>query len=414
VSPGGLRRLVAAALAALAGCVGDHEPGEWGVIRYFAELPGRAPMRMVPPMTDRDGNIYVLHGDHTRPEVIAYVGRKSSRWVRSCDFLVGDVHKGDDRGVHGWVGSSQDRAWYWSGDALVETSGRGGCRMILDRDPVTRASLLFRGVYPWVQDQPSRIRAAALIRTANETAPFHAVIDLDIGQLGGIRAFQPPAATDVSVAGVGAAPARGELYALLSYELAGERVVEGRVSTFEGEILEQTPIPELDDLSTDAVLGYLEGRGGRVAGLLRDGRLVVFGAGASGVYHPAQQGGVEPVGVHARDQRLWLVGLRGDRPVLAEIGADGPGPVEVWEASETAAENLRGQVAVRDEREQPYVFVDWPRRRSAVGAFPFLSPFSPPRHSEGMTGWLVAGPDFENLVEGMTAVGFAPVGISYP
>ena len=120
-------------LLALAGCVEPLSEGEWGGFRYFGEIRGEPPMRLLPPMTDREGNVYVLYGDTDGGEdTIVYTGSPSGDWSGGCT-----AHRGIE-GLRGFVGRSDDRMWYWSGDALVAVDGRtGSCHELLGRDPVS-------------------------------------------------------------------------------------------------------------------------------------------------------------------------------------------------------------------------------------------------------------------------------------
>ena len=80
-----MRPLIFLSLLASAGCKsGTLGSGEWGTLRYFGELGGVVPVRatdddlqeplvLLPPTTDRDGNIYILHEQVTKDAVI-YVG----------------------------------------------------------------------------------------------------------------------------------------------------------------------------------------------------------------------------------------------------------------------------------------------------------------------------------------------------
>src|SRR5262249_48640118 len=107
-------RVVGALLVGmLAGCVDYLAPGEGGAIRYFGGVgstPGM-PLPMLPPISDRDGNSYVLAGLQTNPFVTAFTGQAGGGWASGCT-----LHKNDNRGTHGWVGRAQSKAWYWSGD----------------------------------------------------------------------------------------------------------------------------------------------------------------------------------------------------------------------------------------------------------------------------------------------------------
>ena len=76
-------------LAGLTGTVGCKSgllnSGEWGTLRYFGELTGipevewdeednnEALLELIPPISDRNGNIYVLYEDPNGDSVV-YVG----------------------------------------------------------------------------------------------------------------------------------------------------------------------------------------------------------------------------------------------------------------------------------------------------------------------------------------------------
>src|SRR5947209_5564896 len=76
--------LGAAALALGACSSGVLRPGEWGTLRYFGEVQGTAPLRLYPPMTDKNGDAFVLYGAPDRPEALVYVGGKSGGWSHNC------------------------------------------------------------------------------------------------------------------------------------------------------------------------------------------------------------------------------------------------------------------------------------------------------------------------------------------
>ena len=88
-------------LAALTGCIDYLDPGEVGAVRYFGEVrytPG-TPLPLLPPIADRDGNAYVLSGSRDLRQVTAFTGQAGGGWSSGCA-----LHKGDDRGAHGWIG----------------------------------------------------------------------------------------------------------------------------------------------------------------------------------------------------------------------------------------------------------------------------------------------------------------------
>ncbi|HEU5057738.1 MAG TPA: hypothetical protein VFU21_14495 [Kofleriaceae bacterium] len=405
------RRLIAAALVALGGCVDTLEPGEHGVMRYFGEVRGAPPLALLPPIADRDGNVYVLYGARELSTALAFVGHAGGGWTGGCS-----LHKGDSRGAHFWVGRAQDRAWYWSGDALVEVDGgTGSCKLVLDKDPASNTDLLFMGVVPFVKEAPSRTTLVALFTSPADPVPYHGVIDLDLGRYSELDRFEPRDAENVVVLGTGS-DEDGEVGVMLvGYTLGGELVLEGRFLDDAGRTTAVAPISGGDELlGQDAVLGQLQvSPDGTVAGLLADGRMVLFDDNGGSVGSFALD--MTPVGVH-RDPggSLWLVGESGG-PVVARLGSDGrPGAPVAWTASERAAAAVSGDVRVLDDRTDPRRYTTWPDPVSAMGAWPFLTAAPPLVYAEDATAWLFAGPSYSVSGEPRTSVALAPVGITYP
>jgi hypothetical protein len=396
--------LLISAVAAISatGCSSELAPGEWGSLRYFAEVPGRTPLRLLPPITDRGGRVYVLHGNEVRAEARAFVGQPTGSWYSGCE-----LHEGDTRGVHNWVGSSDDRAWYWSGTALVEVNGpTGTCGMVLDRDPSSATDLRFLGVFPWIDDSPSVTRVLALAGGRADPVPFFFVVDLDIGVYTNVRRFEPEVARNLVVAGVGASGRDKEAYLLVAYDTPdGTHTTEARILDRKGTTLSSVS-------PFERVRGNLEGSKGLVAGLLDTGELLLFTrdkAWVEGSKHP-----ITPIGVHRWHGTLWLVGTINGQPHVARITRDGVETPVPWQASQDARDALAGGIEVIDDRNDPSRRVQWELAESAMGEFPFLSPFSPFPYANGKSGWLVSGPFFQTGVEGMTAVAYGAVGISYP
>ena len=404
-------RSAALALALTAsGCVDYLDPGELGVLRYFGEVRGAPPLTLLPPIADRDGNSYVLWGARDRSEVLAFVGHAGGGWTSGCA-----VHKGDDRGAHGWVGRAQDRAWYWSGDALVEVSGAtGSCKAVLDRDPASNADLAFLGVIPHVREAPSRTTLVAMVQSPADPVPFQGVIDLGLGRYSDLVRFEPADAAGVTVLGTGA-DASGEIGVMLVRWQQGADVrVEGRFLDGAGRTVAVAPVDNVPAmLAEDAVLGSLQvSDRGLVAGLLEGGDLVTFDRDGGGVRSFALD--MTPAGVHRAGGALWLVGDAGG-PVVARLDADGvPGSAQRWTASERVEAALAGEVTVLDDRTDPRRYVSWNDPRSAMGAFPFLTAAGPHAYAQDTTAWLVAGPSYQAGGEPRTSVALVPVGISYP
>jgi hypothetical protein len=409
---GGDKRLglFAAALCALSsfGCVDYLNEGELGRIRYFGEVRGAAPLRMIPPVADRDGNVYALYGAPGLNEVEAFVGHGRGGWTSGCF-----EHKGDDRGAHGWVGVETGKAWYWSGDALVEVDGDSGeCEQILDADFRTGAGLNFEGVVPMVIEKPSRSIALALVSTSADAVPYHIVVDLSIARYTDARPFEPAGATNVVVLGVGADRDSRTGFMVVKYQLGDENVVEGLFLDDDGNEIGRAPIADAGASAEDAVLGYLQSvDGNMVAGVLETGEIVSFdrSGGAARVFN-----GFGVAGVHKWDGSLYLVGMGAADPMIARIDSAGTiGAPAVWQASLEAAGSLQGDLAVLDERTEPRQTVGWADPVSAIGPMPFISAHSPDVYATDTTGWLLAGPGFQLDSNPQTSVAFAPVGISY-
>ncbi len=400
--------LAVAAPSVLAACAPPLETGEWGTFRFVADVPGRAPLRLLPPVSDREGNLYVLYGAPDRAEATAFVGFRDGGWSGGCDG-----HKGESRGVHGWIGEVERAAWYWSGDALVRVDGASGaCRRVLDRDPSSNADLLFEGVLPWVDDSPSRVTVPAIVRAVSDPRPYLVVVDLLSDRYLAAREFQPADATDVRIAGTGQADGEG-FYVATYLDGGGTRRAEARFVDAGARETAAVEIPGgTVHLGRDAVRGYLQAdEHGLVAGLLESGQLLLFDRSQA---RRLEVSGMEPAGVHRWKGALFLVGTRAGRPVIASIGEEGIGSPRIWTASERAAERLGRRIEVVDEREAPTRYVDWTDPSTAIGPFPFVHAHRPDRYSADSTGWLIAGPSYQTGVEGMTSVAFGPVGLSYP
>ncbi len=411
------RSLGAAAMAlALVGCIDYLEPGEHGLFRYFGEVRGEAPLRLLPPVSDRAGNAYVLFGAHDQNFVDVFVGHNTGGWTSTCS-----LHKGDDRGAHGWLGRAQDRAWYWSGDAVIEVSGRtGSCRRVLDRDPASNSNLQFVGAVPLIRETPSRTFMVGLIQSPVDRVPFFVVVDLDIHRYTRVTEFDPGDASEVQVLGVGADPESSTGFVAVRYQRGGSTVVEGLFVDLEGTIVGRATITGADDIGRDGIAGYLQSTDGDiVTGVVRataeePAKLMVFDR-RTGSGRVNSVDAIEAVGVHRFDDQLFLVGSNGSSAGIARLTTTGaPESPVVWSTSERFDNNLAGTVAVLDDRSDPRRSVNWPGVTSAIGPFLLVSEHSPDVYADGTTSWLIAGPSFSVSGEPQTSVAFGPVGISYP
>ena len=404
------RTITAVLLSALVGCVDYLEPGELGELRYFGEVRGEVPLRLFPPIADRLGNVYVLWGTNSVAEVAAFVGHASGGWSSGCE-----IHKGNSRGVHGFVGRAFDRAWYWSGDSLVEVSGTtGGCSPVLDRDPSSAVDLRFRAVVPSVRETPSRTTVPALIQSVADPLPFHVLVDLDTNRYTNLAPFEPGDAANVRVVGVGPNGVGDGGFMIVQYGRGNELQTEALYLSSQGRVTHRVPVVGIADTPEDELVGYLHTvDGSNVAGLLRNGDLVAFSRSGGG-RQPVT--GFTAVGVHLWRDQLWLVGDGDGQPVVARLDTAGSvGTPVVWRASERVSASLNAGVIVIDERTDPRRRVRWQDPRAGSSVLPFVQPFSPHRYARGTTAWLVAGPAYTvGVGERWTAVAFAPVGLDYP
>lgn len=388
--------VVLALVAVGTGCSAELSSGAWGTFRYFGEVSGEVPMRLLPPMTDRAGHVYVLNGARDRSDHEVIVGDPAGGWTRGCT-----VERGDS--TRGFVGRSADRAWYWAGDALVEVDGAtGACAEVMSTDPVTNTELRFVGVAPRVAETPSRRYLAALLRGGADPQPFLVRLDLDQRRYTSVIELDDE---DAEVIGVGADPYRDEAVFVLTHGSGGEVIVADATGD---AVLRRFEFAEA--LEPYSVLGFVRfASDGLGAGLLEDGRVLLVSAGTARVVEP----GVDVHGVQVLDDALYLTGLSGGRPSLFQISASGViDSGYPWAAAELAAIGLEDGVEVLDERSSPASQRSWNRAVSAIGTHPLLTPWPLDVYTVASTGWLVAGPSFASTPEPRTAVAFAPMGLT--
>ena len=433
--------LLSLALPISAGCrTGLLETGEWGTFRYFGELVGVAPARfdaeegqpmleVYPPASDRAGNLYVLYEEPTGGSVV-YVGEALGGWSKGCPPGEEMLPNRDvtEPQIHGFLGTSDTMAWFWAGDGLIQVSGEtGACKQILDKDPLTVTDLRVIAAVPYVHETPARRTVTAWVQGSSEAInrkpPFQVVVDLDLRRYVSYNEFQPADAECVDVLGVGGSDQRQEGVIVVAYNLDGERIVESRFIDATGNTIGQVPIDmgdtevyPCDDLTIPTpeprILGQLQADdAGVYAGLLANGQILAFnerGGAANDLPN------FEAQGVLAHDGLLWVTGTADGRPVAGQVQENGSvAEVIRWKSSELAANNLRGTVEVLDQRYSPAEPIAWQNPVTAIGDWPFISPYPIDEYAIDTTGWLVAGPGFESTLT-RTAVAFAPVGITVP
>lgn len=400
--------IAAAGVALAVGCAEPLAPGAWGTFRYFGELEGATPMRLLPPTTDRAGNVYVLHGDRERAENRVFVGHAMGGWSGGCQ-----AHRGDF-GVHGFVGRTLDTAWYWSGDALVQVDGdTGSCREVLRTDPVTGTGISFVAVAPWVYETPSRVRLLGMVQGAIDPFPYSVVVDLEQGRYNNPRLFEPDGAESVDVLGTGADPLTREGIFVVSYTSGAGRTTQAIYLDFAGNTTATVRLDLEGPREAYEIMGFVQvSDAGLAAALLAGGELLIFNPGQGGA---KSVGDFTPSGILKWGGALYVTGYRESGPVIAKIDDNGSvGAAQEWGVSVSAGQALDQGIEVLDERTDPSRTTRWNDARTAIGGYPLLSPWPLDVYTTDSTGWLVAGPSFAGAVEDMTSVAFAPVGMAMP
>lgn len=402
---------VATLVATTAGCGPELAVGEFGNFRYVGNVRGETPaLPLLPPLSDRDGNAYVLYGDINLLERNLFVGSVGGGWSGGCNLT-----EGNDFGMHGFVGRAQSAAWYWTGDALVRAApGPSNCTRVMEFDPTSGALLLFKAIVPWVRLSPSRTTTLAYIQAFTDPLPFRAVIDLERNIYTDVEEFEPGNAEDVTVLGTGGILDKNEGVFVVRYRVGESIRTEARFVDHTGVELETVSLGGLENLPPYGIVGFVQGSSeGLYAFLDVEGQLTTFdksGSQRMGV------GGMNPIGVHEWEGKLYVVGQTdGGRPRVAPIEDDGDvGDAGTWDAAQTAAENLGDEIVVIDDRALPSRDREWDNPRTAIGVNFFVSPHKLDHYAQDTTTWLVAGPSFgQGTGNPQTAIAWVPVGISY-
>ena len=393
---------IIAALMGLA-CTPPLENGEVGNIRYFGEIPGEVPMRLLPPVSDRDGNLYVAYGARNRSDTEIWAGRASGGWKNACK-----AHRGSF-GLHGFIGQADNEAWVWTGDTILHVWGESGtCHEILQQDPVTGTSLIWQAVAPWVRVSPSRMTTIGLVRSTNSGQSFLTIIDLEREEMTQLQSLQPTGIEDLIVLGTGADAERNEILFAISYKSGGKRVDEALLLDSDNQLLERIPL-DLDQAPSEyEILGYFQSNGGGAWAGVREsgGAILIAPAGGYDV-----QPEFDAYGLLRTRKNLFVTGLLGQSTVAARVADNSSleGARE-WRSPDLALSQLQQSATVYDERNSPLRKTTWDTVESAIGIRPLVSPYPLDFYTTGSSGWLFAGPSYQGPAEDITAVGFAPIG----
>lgn len=399
------------------GCIEYLEPGELGQFRYLGDYVAEESFLFSRPVADRNGSVYAMMGSRELAQTEATVGYPSGGgWRGRCA-----VHQNVDRGLHGWLDTTVDTAWYWSGDALVEVDGlNSNCKQVLSRDPNSQSQLAFKALIPRVKWTPSKRTMVGLVQAPSDPVPFQVVIDLDIRRYTRFEEFIPRNAENVVSLGTGREDATEAGFMVVRYEIEGDEGeepdvrVEARFLDANAEVTDIVQIGGLDAYEEDAMTGYMQiGDAGWAAGVLNDGAVLLFDRNSSRVL--TDTGPLEPVGVHLWEGTAWVVGMANGRPSIAAVNGNGglDNPV-VWAASERLAGSLRTSVVVQDDRFTPIRTLNWANPEAPFGDFPLVVPNAPWSYATETSLMMIAGPTYTSGGQTFVSLAVGPVGLSYP
>jgi len=421
------------------GCASS--PADVGIARYFGEMNWN-PARPLPPIRDRSGNVYLGFNFSldsgcplTTKELI--VLDSGGGWSDATPNIPTDYQNPPPSGwpkhryVHGWVGFGNTDAYFWSGDVVWKVLGDVGMsKQLLPKDPQSRTNVAFLAVAPWLRDRPLARTIPALIQLVSDPVPYHVVIDVDRGLYTNLRPFSPSDATLVTPMGVAGNLDQKTAVMILWYVKANVGHVVAKFINEDGNDAGTTEItglqqPASADPTTqkqwlDSVVGFGAMKSDRTTAALLalpTGNVLLMVTPSSSTVTPIDPATITPLGVQLWDDKLWLVGAdSAGGPLLAPIGSDGTvGGVEPWSTSLSIAQDLGGSVSVVDERTLPRKTVTWQGTASAIGASPFLAPFSMLPYVSDSVGWLIGGPSYVTpLGATCRSVAFVPLKVAYP
>lgn len=387
-----MKLALATTLALAAGCVDGLAPGELGLGRRLGVFPGEV-AAVLPPMTDRAGNIYVATGipDATgAPQPgVALTGGARGGWSEGCP-----TGTGPDGAARGWIGATAGRGWLWTSTAIVELDAvTGTCTTKLDVDPVSGANIRILAA-PFEQDTVSGPFAVAMIANGTDPTPYLVTIDLDLGVIRDSTAL--PGAT---VLGAGADRA-GDRGVFVVSDAASTRLVFAKPNA---GIVAEAPVTG----SIGALAGELAvGDDGSIAAVIGDGSVLV--GTADGVGTSTMPGAVAVE--RDDDGHLWLVG---DGPVVAPIADGVVGSPEPWTCAMTVDAELHTGVVVVDESGGKRTATKW-QARSALGEHALLASRLAPPYAVGARAWLVADPPVDRGGIAYSQLAVLPIGVSFP
>ena len=402
-----MRPILLSFLILLSACEAPLGNGELGNPRYFGEIPGDTPMRLLPPVSDRDGNVYVAYGNRQRADTDVWVGRASGGWNSACSG-----HRGDF-GIHGFIGQSDSEAWLWTGAVLLHIWGQSGtCHQVLNQDPVTGTVLDWLAVAPWVRTSPSRNTTVALVQATNANESYLTLLDLDREQMTQLTPLEPLGLEDLVILGTGAEPERDRILFAISYTSNGQRVDEALLLNSDGDLQSRIPLQLSAPPEDYSVLGFFQSNGnGAWAGVKEDGGLILVAP--TGGYEV--QPDFDAHGLLRTEENLFVTGLVGGSVVASRVANNlALEATREWRTPSKAEIAMNGPLSVFDERNSPLRKTTWTGAENAIGILPLLTAHPLDPYTTQSSGWLVAGPSYQGPAEQITSVAFAPIGWSSP
>ncbi|HEY4176744.1 MAG TPA: hypothetical protein VGM90_07930 [Kofleriaceae bacterium] len=398
---------------ALAGCVDGLQPAEVGMGRRVGTGDVQGDVSAVlPPMTDRSGNIYVVSGEPDSTGIpqpgTFWVGDSQGEWTQGC--LTGEGIRG---GALGWIGATSDRGWLWTGTQIVEVipdyanwSEVGEislCRSKLDVDTVSQADIFYKAVAPFVDETVSGDFAVGAITLGATPTVYLSTFQLDIGDFGVVT--NSLALGDVDVLATGANPSTREA-AFLVRDAAGPRIVIAKPNA-----KSLTTILVNGTLPTTTLISQLTfASDGSIAAVLDDHTVLV--GNRSGVT-------VSPAPFTARgietddDGNAHLIGVASDVAQVATIHEGLLGVGQEWSVAMSVEAQLAAGVVVVDYLSGSRDAHRW-QTHAAAGGISLVQRYHAPAYAVGARAVLVANPAVDRGGVKYSQLAVVPVGVELP
>jgi hypothetical protein len=399
-------------VAALAGCVDGLQPAEVGMGRRVGTGDVQGDVSAVlPPMTDRDGNIYVVTGEPDATGVPQpgelWVGDPQGNWF-GCS--TGDGLRG---GALGWIGATSDRGWVWTGTQIMESipdyanwsevGETALCRPKLDIDAVSQGDIFYKAVAPFVDETVSGDFAIGTITVGADPKVYVATMQLDIGETGVITNTIDLGAVEVLATGANPSTREG---AFLIRDAAGTRIViakpnEKSLKTIlvNGTVPTQTLLAQMTFASDGSIAAVL------------DDHTVLVGNRSIATVSPAP---FTARGIETDDDgNAHLIGVASDVAQVASIHNGALGTAQAWDVAMNVEAQLAAGVVVVDYLSGSREAHRW-QTHSATGGISLVQRYHAPAYAVGARAVLVANPAVDRGGVKYSQLAVVPVGVELP